>query len=176
VKFWRLIRGNRMRGRFGFTMIEILVVVVIIAIAAAMAIPMMSSSASIQLSSAANLIAADLEYAKNLAIIHQQNYTVVFDDSAESYEIQDNSGTVISHPVNKGFDYSVDFASGNSKLNKVDIFTVNFDSAGSVEFDYLGSPWNAGSSPLNQGIVTLKAGGATTTINVAAVTGYISIN
>jgi prepilin-type N-terminal cleavage/methylation domain-containing protein len=165
-----------MRSQFGFTLIELLVVVVIISIAAVMAVPMMSSSASVQLSSAANLIAADLEYAKNLAIIHQQNYTVVFDDSAESYEIQDNSGTVISHPVNKGFDYRVDFTSGSSKLNKVDIFSVDFDSAGSVEFNYLGSPLNAGGSPLNQGIVTLKAGGTTTTINVAAVTGYISIN
>lgn len=170
-----LNKSNCARGLYGFTIIEIIVVVVIIVIAAAMTAPLMSSAESIQLRSASNLIAADLEYAKNLAITRQQNYTVVFDAGSESYEIQDQSGAVIPHPVNKGFDYSVDFTS-NSRLKEVNIDDVYFDTTSSVKFDYLGSPYNGDGNPLNQGYITLEAGGSTSTINVTAVTGYVSIN
>jgi prepilin-type N-terminal cleavage/methylation domain-containing protein len=42
-----------------FTIIEILIVVALLAIAGVMVIPMMSSAASMQIYSAANMIAAD---------------------------------------------------------------------------------------------------------------------
>ena len=62
----------------GFTLAEILLVVLIIAIAAMIAVPMMGSMDSVQIRSAANMIAADLEYAKSMAISRQKNYSVVF--------------------------------------------------------------------------------------------------
>jgi type II secretion system protein H len=151
----------------GFSLIEILIVVMIIAIAAAMAIPMMSSAGGIQVRSAANMVAADLEYAKSMAISRGRNFSVVFDKSEESYSVEDQDG-VISHPVKKGFDYVVDFRS-DGRLDKVDIADVDFNSEEAVEFDYLGSPVNGG------GIITLQADGTTVTIIVEAVTGFISI-
>ena len=151
----------------GFTVIEILIFVVIIAIAAAMAIPMMSSAGSSQVRSAANMIAADLEYAKSMAISRGQNFSVVFDKSAENYSIEDQDGSVIAHPVKKGFDYVIDFRS-DSRLDKVDIANVDFNSGESVEFDYLGSPDNGG-------VIDLQADETTVTIIVEAVTGFISI-
>lgn len=150
----------------GFTMAEILIVVVIIAIAAMMAIPMMSSGGSMQIRSAANMIAADLEYAKSMAISRQKTYTVVFDESTESYHIEDPNG-IINHPVKKGFPYEVNFSS-DSRLSKVDITAVDFGATSVVEFDYFGSP-------LNSGAITLQADGTTITINVEPVTGFISI-
>jgi len=150
----------------GFSLIEILIVVMIIAIAAAMAIPMMSSAGGIQVRSAANMVAADLEYAKSMAISRGRNFSVVFDKSEESYSVEDQDG-VIAHPVKKGFDYVVDFRS-DSRLDKVDIADVDFNSEEAVEFDYLGSPDNGG-------IITLQADGTTVTIIVEAVTGFISI-
>ena len=69
----------------GFTLIEIIIVVVILGIAAAMAVPMFSGAADMQLRSAANRIAADLDYAKGLAVTHQQPFTVVFSTAGESY-------------------------------------------------------------------------------------------
>jgi prepilin-type N-terminal cleavage/methylation domain-containing protein len=184
VESQHLIQRDCVSGLRGFTIIEIIVVVVILSIAAVIIAPMMSSAESVQLRTAANLIAADLEYAKNLSITRQQNYTVVFDAGSESYEIQDQSGTVIPHPVNKGFDYSVDFKgfdysvdfTSNSRLKEVDIDSVSFDSTSSVKFDYLGSPLNGSNNPLNSGLITLSAGSSTTTISVTAVTGYVSIN
>ena len=151
----------------GFTLIEIMVVVVILAITAMLAVPMLSSASSVQLRSAANMIAADLEYAKSMAISRQKNYTVVFDKLSESYQIEDANNVVIDHPVRKGFTYVVNFST-DSRIDKVQIADADFSSASQVEFDWLGSPDVGGS-------VTLQVGGSSMTINVTPVTGYISI-
>jgi len=159
----------------GFTMIEIIIVVVIIAIAAVMVVPMMSSAAGMQIRSAANMIASDLEYAKSIAISKGQNFSVVFDKTMESYRIENQNGDVISHPVKKGFDYVIDFQN-DSRLNKVDIADVDFDATSEVKFDYLGSPYDGSGGPLNSGVITLQAGGMSMTISVEPVTGFISIS
>jgi len=151
----------------GFTLIEIIIVVVILSIAAMAAIPLMSSASDVQIRSAANLIAADLEYAKSMAISRGQNYSVVFDEGANSYQIEDQSDNVIPHPVKKGFDYAMNF-SNDSRLGKVDITSTSFTS-GKVTFDCLGSPVS------NGGTITISASGITATITVEPVTGYISI-
>jgi len=151
----------------GFTMVEIIIVVVIIAIAALAAVPMMSSAASLQIRSAANMIAADLEYAKSMAISRGQNYSVVFDKNADSYKIVDPLGNVIQHPIKKGFPYVVDFQN-ESRLSRVNITSADFDTDQIIVFDCLGSPDSGGS-------VILQAEGTTKTITVEPVTGFISI-
>jgi len=150
----------------GFTLIEILIVIVILAIAAMTAIPMMGSAASVQIRSAGNMIAADLEYAKSLAISKGQNFSVVFDEGAESYSIVDQDGNTISHPVKKGFDYVMDFQ--DEGLGRVEIADADFDGASQVQFDYLGSPDNGGT-------VHLQAGDMSATVSVEPVTGYITV-
>ena len=157
----------------GFTVIEIMLVVVIIAIVAMVAIPMMTSAAGIQIKSAANIIAADLEYAKSMAIAKQRIYKVVFDASTETYWIED-AGVIIDHPVRKGFPYVINF-SGDSRLNKVDIVSANFDSTVEVSFDYLGSPYNGSDNPLNSGVITLAAEATNMTVTVEPVTGFVTI-
>lgn len=157
-----------------FTIIEILIVVVLLAIAGMLVVPMMSSAASIQIESAANIVAADLEYAKSMAISRGQNFSVVFDKAAEAYQIKDQAGGVIPHPVKKGFNYVVDFRN-DRRLNRVDIVDVNFDATSEVKFDYLGSPYNGTGAALNSGVISLQAAGITRTIRVEPVTGYISI-
>ena len=155
----------RLRGiNGGFTMVEIIIVVVIIAIAALVAVPMMSSAASLQIRSAANMIASDLEYAKSMAISRGENYSVEFDINAESYCIKDQAGVVIQHPVKKGFTYEINFQN-DSRLSKVDVTNVSFTNS-KVTFDCLGSPDNGGT-------VTLQADGTTKTITVEPVTGFI---
>ena len=150
-----------------FTIVEIVIVVVIIAIAALVAVPMMSSAASLQIRSAANMIAADLEYARSMAISRGQQYSVVFDQVAESYKIVDPLGNPIQHPVKKGFSYVIDFKN-DSRLNRVDIVNVDFNTTSSVQFECLGSPDNGGT-------VIIQAGGESKTIAVEPVTGFISI-
>ena len=183
LQYYRWIKGNL--GRMarsvvrtktaGFTLLELMVVLVIIAIGAVMAIPMMSSAGSVQIRAAANMIAADLEYAKGQAIGKQKMFKVVFDSSSESYSIKDNTNTVIDHPVKKGFSYNVDLQS-DSRLSRVDIYSADFNSDSTIQFDYLGSPLDAGGGPVNNAVITLKADGMTVTITVEAVTGYITIS
>ncbi len=152
----------------GFTLIEIIIVVVILAIAAMTAIPLMSSGGSVQIRSGSNMIAADLEYARSMAISRGQDYSVVFDKNTESYRIEDQYNNVIPHPVKKGFNYVINFQN-DSRLNKVDITNVNFNATPCVKFDCLGSPDNGGT-------ISLDANGPTATITVEPVTGFISIS
>ncbi|MBE0534297.1 MAG: GspH/FimT family pseudopilin [Phycisphaerae bacterium] len=162
--------------RRAFTLIEIIVVVVIIAIAAFMAVPMLSSAADVQLRAAANMIAADIEYAKSLAITRQRPHSVVFDTANHGYEVQDQSATVVPHPLSSG-GLAVSF-SGDSRLNKVTIVSADFDGAAdkTVTFDDLGSPYSSGTSPLVSGVITLAADGMTMTITIEPVTGYVTID
>jgi hypothetical protein len=124
------------------------------------------------------MIAADLEYAKSMAISRGQSFSVVFDMTMESYKIEDQDSTIIPHPVKKGFDYVVDFP-GDSRLNRVDIANVAFEpgSSQTITFDYMGSPYSGPgtSNPLNSGVITLQAAGTSTTVNIEPVTGFISI-
>ena len=113
------------------------------------------------------MVAADLEYAKSMAITRGQNFSVEFDAAADSYRIQDQNGNVIPHPVKKGFDYVIDFHS-DGRLDKVDISSVDFNSTSRVTFDCLGSPDNGGT-------VTVQAGGNVLTVAVEPVTGFITI-
>jgi len=166
-------RDDSLRKRSGFTLIEVLIVVVILAIAAMTAIPMMSSAGSVQIRSAANMVAADLEYAKSMAIARGQNFSVVFDKNTDSYSIKDKTGNVIAHPVKKGSNYVIGLR--DKGLDKVDITDVDFDGTSTVKFDYLGSPYNGNNNPLNRGIIKLQAGSITITITVEPVTGFISI-
>ncbi len=159
----------------GFTLIEIIIVVVILSIAAMAAIPLMSSASDVQIRSASNLIAADLEYAKSMAISRGQKYSVVFDEGENSYGIYKEGETdPIQHPVKKGLnDYVMNF-SNDSRLGKVDITNVSFptdiDGRKKITFDCLGSPVS------NGGTITISASGITATITVEPVTGYISIS
>jgi prepilin-type N-terminal cleavage/methylation domain-containing protein len=166
-----VVKGNVRYGvrdmNGGFTLVEVVIVIVILSIAALIAVPMMSSAASFQIRSAANMIAADLEYARSMAISRGQNYSVVFDQAAESYKIIDQLGNTIQHPVKKGFDYVIDFQN-DSRLSRVDIAKVDFNATSTVQFDCLGSPDNGGA-------VVIQAGGTTKTVTVEPVTGFISI-
>lgn len=152
----------------GFTIVELLIVVVILSIVALTAIPMMSSAASIQIRSAANIIAADIEYARSMAISRGQNHSVEFDKDTDSYKIVDQGGTVIQHPVKKGFPYEMNFRT-ESRLSRVDITNASFGGIQKVTFDCLGSPDSGGT-------VNLQAGGISSTITVEPVTGFVSIS
>lgn len=157
-----------------FTLIELIVVMVILSIAALLAIPMISSAADVQIRSAANMIAADLDYAKSMAISRQQYYSVVFNSANESYEVHDKDGNVIDHPIKAGSNFVVNLQA-DSRLSRVDIVSAVFDSQASVSFDYLGSPYNGSGTALNSGQITLQAGSFSMTVTVEPMTGYVTI-
>lgn len=167
----------------GFTLIEIIIVVVILGIAAAIAVPMLSSAADMKARAAANRIAADLEYAKGLAVTHQTGYAVVFDPGNESYDIRKSpygTGDIIVNPVRSDSSYVVDFGA-DSNFERVNIVSANFDSDSSdaVTFDYLGTPFHGvgivSGNMLNSGRITLKVDDFTVYVDVEPMTGYVTI-
>jgi prepilin-type N-terminal cleavage/methylation domain-containing protein len=174
------------RRTAAFTLIEILVTVAILAIAALIAVPMMGSAADIQVRSAANRLAADLEYAKNMAITYQRPFTVVFDTSADNngYRILDqildesdepDESKVIKHPVS-GQKFDVRFAKERN-LSRVKITGLTLEPGTSptmVTFDYMGTP-KIGEDSLNKGQIILTADGFSLVVNIEPLTGYVTI-
>lgn len=158
----------------GFTLVEIIIVVVIMSIAALVAIPVLTSAADLQIKSAANVIAADLEHVKSLAISRQKIYSVVFDSSTNSYEVLDSDLNVVSHPTKSSGLFTVSFPS-ESRLSNVDIVSADFDLDETVLFNYLGTPMNSSGTDLVSGVITLETKGNTMTVTVEPVTGYITI-
>ncbi len=172
-----LVRSGRsqQRSERGFTIIELMIVVVILGIAAAIAVPMVSSASSMQLRSAVNMVAADLEYAKSLSISTGRNYRVAFSTTQNEYEILDPDGASVQHPVTKKERYLVSFGE-DARLDQVTIQNAVFGGGSEVRFDYLGTPYSSASALNSNGVVTLEAGGATRTVTVKAVTGFISVD
>jgi len=160
----------------GFTIIELIVVMVILVIASLVAVPMFSSAADMQLRAASNMRAADLEYAKNLAIARQQNHSVVFDTTSNAYHVEvitETGGDIIPHPITGKL--SVSFPT-TSSLSQVTIDSTDFDND-TITFNYLGSPFSGSGTgtPLNSGQINLQGGTFTMTVTVEPVTGYVTI-
>jgi len=146
----------------GFTLIEILIVVAILLIAGVIVIPVISSAAGVQVRSAANMLAADLEYARSMAITTGRNHSVVFDLAGNSYQLEDDTAAVIKRPLSSG-DYVVNLGTG--ELNKVSISSVDYTS---VVFDCLGSSNNGCN-------IVLATTQENVTVTVEPVTGFIAV-
>jgi Tfp pilus assembly protein FimT len=160
-----------------FTLVEMLILVMILSIIAVSALPMIGSASTMQIKAAANKIAADLEYAKSMAISRQKKYSIFFDIDNESYQILDSDGVIIKDPMQTSKDFVVEFKK-DSRISQVNILSVSFDSAVVITFDYLGSPYSGMSSnSLIDGSsgITLKAGDTQMEILVEPITGYINI-
>lgn len=156
---------TRNNAQAGFTLIELMVVVMIMAIAAAVIVASSTGTDDVRATSAAKMIAVDLEYAQNVAITDQDPVTVTFDPAGESYALSNTSGALI-HPMSKSA-YITDFAN-MSGFESVNIVSANFSGNPSVTFDELGSPDNAGT-------VTVQAGSHAYRIAVAAATGKVTV-
>ncbi len=148
-----------------FTLAEILVVLMILVIAAAVAIPNITGTNDIRAKSAAQTIAADLQYAQNMAITYQDPVTVTFYTAGESYTLSNASGPLI-HPMTKST-YTVDFGSQDD-FGNLDVVSASFSGAALVIFDELGAPNAAGSA-------TVQVGSHVYRIDVAAATGNVTV-
>jgi prepilin-type N-terminal cleavage/methylation domain-containing protein len=158
----------------GFSLIEIIVVMMVLAIAAAVIIPNIGSAGDSQAIGAARVVKSDLEVARSLALTTQQPHSVVFSPDRQTYKVIANyTGTpyattaAVSHPVLANRAYEVNLAIQN-RMSDVTVVSVSFGGATYVTFGPQGEPSAAG-------LIALRAGGTQMQIQVAALTGRITV-
>jgi len=149
--------------RRAFTLTELIVVVVILAIAAAIVLPSMGDTKKFQAMSAARMISADLEYARDAAITSQVPVTATFNVAGRSYTLSNTSGSLI-HPMTKKA-YTIAFASERG-FEQVSIVSASFGGAAAVTFDVTGAPDQ-------EGLVRVQAGSFPYNVQVYRATGRI---
>jgi prepilin-type N-terminal cleavage/methylation domain-containing protein len=183
------LKTNTFKLYRGFTLVELILVVFILSIAALVAVPMFSSAADIQVRSTANRIAADLDYARGLAITRQKNYTLVFNPTGESYDIREAGGDLtdrITNPLDNR-PFAVDLTT-DSRVGGVNIVSVQDEASApladnAITFDYLGAPYEGNAVPVSgsqfntKGVITLRSRDASfsLTVKVEPMTGYVTI-
>jgi prepilin-type N-terminal cleavage/methylation domain-containing protein len=79
-------------SRRGFTLVELLMTLVVMGVLAAALIPLLDADTPDRLNAAAEIVAADLENARALAVANGSTYGVTFDVSAGKYYLQ-HTGT-----------------------------------------------------------------------------------
>jgi prepilin-type N-terminal cleavage/methylation domain-containing protein len=80
----------KLRG--GLTLIELLLTLAVLGILAAILIPQLSGDLPERLSAAAQIVSADLDYARSLAVANNSSYRITFDPANNRYYLK-HSGT-----------------------------------------------------------------------------------
>jgi prepilin-type N-terminal cleavage/methylation domain-containing protein len=95
--------------RAGFSLIELLLVVALMAIIAGVVLPRLGSHEIEQLESAAQIVASDFDYARNLAVVNNSAYKIRFDTRRNQY-ILEHSGTnsLLDNLPDSQFDEALD--------------------------------------------------------------------
>jgi prepilin-type N-terminal cleavage/methylation domain-containing protein len=163
------------RGPRGFTLFEMVLVVLVLGIVAAALVPPIGNNLySPRLRTAANILAADIDFCASECIARPNTPRVItFDTMANRYSVIDfATSTPIKHPVD-GLDFTNDFSTGrNAQLSGVRIQSIVSGSTplSTLAFDSYGRPLlNA------DAVITLVFGGRTMALQVSATTGDISI-
>jgi len=156
-------------------MLELALVIVIIGIVAAVAIPKFRSG-SLGTDAAVSKLANDIRYAQNLSMTTRRHTWVVFDTSAETYQIYiedpNNLGNkaariYVKNPLDQT-DFVVDFT--QNPWTGIDIASASFDGTSELEFNSIGTPQNGNG-------VSLSAAGAIVvdgqTLTIQAETGAL---
>jgi prepilin-type N-terminal cleavage/methylation domain-containing protein len=143
----------------GFTLLELVIVLVILGTLAAFAIPRFSPSDN-TVAAQAERLARDLRHVQSLAM--NQGRTLEFDvQSATTYRVTHGGNPVTDPATQQAYTVSLD--------NSVTL------SGTDTAFDSLGRPVAAGSLLGTARVFTLSGTTRTATVNLAPVTGFVTV-
>lgn len=164
--------------RCGYTLIELVIVAVIISVLVITGYAKISSYRYQQLRSAAERIAGDMRFAKEMAAASSKWHGMLFQaDPTNSYSIYTTDGaadTNIKFPQYPAQDFIVTL---NNDYQGVAISSINIDSGTKVEFDPYGTPYTDKSgAPIGaEGVITLTQGSSTVTVRITPNVGRIYV-
>jgi prepilin-type N-terminal cleavage/methylation domain-containing protein len=166
--------GSPSGRRRGFSLFELTIVVLVIGVIAAIFVPAVGTNLrSSRLSTAANVLASDIEYCQSECITRPSApRSIIFDTINEKYTLQDNNGAVISHPADS-LPFINDFATGrNAQLSGVTLVSivVGAGTMNVLTFDAYGRPVITADMAIK-----LQYGTSTMTITVKKGTGEVAI-
>ncbi len=149
-------------------------VVLILAIAGALAIPQFGSTELAKLRAAAEMVAADIAFAKIDSLAHGDDpRVIVFDSTNERYHIaaQSDPSTPLTNPVGQT-PYMTTFGQGRANaLSNVEIDSYSLDGDDMVGFGLFGQL-----DQTDDATITLSADSATMIITIDATTGTTTIS
>lgn len=152
----------RLSHRFataGFTLTEVIVVLIVAGILAAYAVPRFSSPAAMTVPQQADTLIRDLRHAQQLALAW--NRSLRFTTVANGYNVVCVTAGTAPCNVTPVIDPARAGAFQANTVNGIGL------SAATIDFDTLGRP-NAAAA------ITVSGGGASKTVNVAAISGFVS--
>lgn len=164
------INAKFLKNQKGFTLIELIVIVVIVGVLSYVVIANYSGTHNkLQYEAMIKKIAADVKYARSLALTEGKGARVYIDQANNRYYLKWDDGSYIKNPVG-GKDFVVQL--GQDKFSAVQITATAF-SGGRLDFSTSGSPSNAGSS--FAGELNLVSLNNAKKIMITANTGFIRI-
>lgn len=157
----------------GFTLFELVIALVILGIISLIVVPsLLRGQGARAVTTAASMLAADIEYCESACINTPQAPCVIkFDVANNRYWVARAStpDTPLPNSLVDGTPYVVDFATGRSAtLNGVTIVSVT--PATTLAFDAFGRPNSGGATPT----ITFSGGGSTATVTIDPTTGEVT--
>lgn len=162
-------------GSRGFSLVETVLVMVVLAVLA-VAVLLRNPIERIKVNSAAGKLKSDIRYARKLAVTTQERSGVVFTSSGYSLYIDVAAAVLANSPgglcsTDASGKFVVDY--GLQRCSELSGLSLSF-STNTVAFDPLGSPVDAGGSPLGTQTVTVSGAGGSRTVTVEASTGRVN--
>ncbi len=163
-------RPHQQTSHPAYTIVELLIVIIIISTLAAAALPALSSTLEqMKATALAREIATDMRYAQSLAVNTATPYRISFWQPGQAYAVQrweDDEWKLCQHPITKKpWQLTTDEHSRYTGLSLKD------SQFGPSEYLF----WDAFGAPESGGYVTFTLGDATRKIQVAPLSGKITV-
>lgn len=159
-------------------MLELMIVVAVLGIIGALALPMFSATDVTKLTSAASVLAADIDAARAESIAHSEDlrYLVLDDDNLTWHIAADSDTTTpISHPeTNQPYRRTLGVSALN-QLQGVTIESYNLDTASETDDNKLRFGIYGQTDQTTDPTITLRSGDNALTLTINATTGEVTI-